>query len=350
MRLGRQYSRSCDPSGVGHSILASRQDRPEAAARRGGGRDPHRLPDRGARRRAGPAVSEGQPPGASTSLRPGPGPAGGRPRDVLGGERAAGPAVGCEISGDTGRGPDFPATSEGREGAWHPPREPIPGRDRGANPRPAAGLRPGAEPRPRRAGDGPVGRLEDRDPRPGQDRGSGGDQVNGWRDHQASVRTREGTGPQPGPSRERQAHFAPETRTNHAVVAGSSWTTDRPSRRELATSAPFPGLASCRTNCATAIMSCLLSPDYSNPASRWHRRRLSGRGSIHGALRTDFPLPRMVISASASASAWAGGTRRRTSTLWGLARAVGSPPGRRAGNDPGVANSPTAARSRVARG
>ena len=44
----------------------------------------------------------------------------------------------------------------------------VPGGDRGADPRAAAGLRAEAMPLPRRAGDGAVGRLGDRGPQPGR--------------------------------------------------------------------------------------------------------------------------------------------------------------------------------------
>ncbi|MGA8084083.1 MAG: hypothetical protein WB988_19700 [Candidatus Nitrosopolaris sp.] len=38
---------------------------------------------------------------------------------------------------------------------------------------------------------------------------------------------------------------------NHAVVAGSSWTSGSPSRRKLATSSSFPGFASSPMSSAT---------------------------------------------------------------------------------------------------
>lgn len=45
---------------------------------------------------------------------------------------------------------------------------------------------------------------------------------------------------------------------NHAVVAGSSRTIDRPPRRKLSTAVSLPGLASSRTSTATGTVSYLL--------------------------------------------------------------------------------------------
>jgi transposase, IS5 family len=112
--------------------------RPQAAARRGRGRDHHGLPDPGPRWRSGPAPLEGQPGRAPAPLRPRPRSLDRRSRDGVGGERAAGAPSGCEADRLAVRRAGLTRPAAAGDGAVVSVRLSVPLRDRRAHPRPPA--------------------------------------------------------------------------------------------------------------------------------------------------------------------------------------------------------------------
>src|SRR6185437_7461954 len=187
--------------------------RPEDPPGRGGGRDHRRVRGRGAGRRPGPAVSgrgAGEPRGP---VRPRAAIAGRRPRDGVGGERAAGEGGGGQGGGAAARRQGAAGAAGGREGEAIQGGLSVPCRDRGSDPRAAARLSVEAMPVPRGGGDGSVGRLGDPGAQPLDGRGSGGGQV-GWvaRGRGSSDPT-EMAGPTRGDDAAGGRNFAPQTST-----------------------------------------------------------------------------------------------------------------------------------------
>ena len=164
----------------------------KVAARRGRGWPDHRVRGAGAGRRPGPAVparGAGEPRAA---VRPAAGPAGGGPGDGVGGERAAG-AGGRGQAGGAAVRRQGAAGSPGRgEGPKVPRGVPVPGGDRGADPRAETQLRVESMPLPRGAGVRAVGRVGGPGPQPGEGRGGGAGVTPGSRGRRRPPRRRPG--------------------------------------------------------------------------------------------------------------------------------------------------------------